>query len=113
DSLYRADSGYRRMSITAAGATKFAHRGLTYAAGHVVAACLDGEIRGGAAERSSLDDVMRSVFSRFTMANRYDTKALVALTSEVAKTDLTQWFARYVEGTEGLPASACGAAEPH
>ncbi len=69
-----------------------------YRKGAVVGWVLDATIRRATGDRASLDDVMRSAWARYADEG-YTEAQFRALASEVAGTDLTPFFAAYVDGT--------------
>ena len=73
-----------------------------YTKGAVVAFLLDAEIRSKTAGTRSLDDVMRLAYERYSGEAGYTSEQFRALASEVAKTDLTDFFARSVDSTDEL-----------
>jgi len=73
-----------------------------YTKGSVIGFLLDAEIRRASSDRRSLDDVMRSAYTRFSGASGYTTAQWKALASEVAGRDLSAWFRQATESTDEL-----------
>jgi predicted metalloprotease with PDZ domain len=84
-----------------------------YPKGETIAIALDLLIRGRTKGRASLDDVMRRAYSKFYLESAADSYYLKGhaytleeferLASETAGLDLSDFFRRYVHGTETLP----------
>jgi predicted metalloprotease with PDZ domain len=84
-----------------------------YLKGELIALNLDLIIREKTAGRYSLDDVMRRAYDKFYVnspnatyylkGRGYTIEEFAGVVSEVAGTDMTDFFARYVRGTETLP----------
>jgi predicted metalloprotease with PDZ domain len=84
-----------------------------YLKGELIALNLDLIIRQKTAGRSSLDDVMRKAYEQFYLnspnatyylkGRGYTIEDFAGVVSQVAGTDMTDFFARYVRGTETLP----------
>ena len=84
-----------------------------YAKGEVIGIVLDLLIRGRTHGRASLDDVMRRMYEEFYVRSPQATYYLRGrgytgadferVTSQVAGTDMSQFFARHVRSTERLP----------
>ncbi len=107
-SWFRWSSAFSGVSLEAAGANKTRYRFGVYQGGWTLALCLDGMIREQTHDRRSLDDFMRMMFERYGLAGRpYRTEELAAVASEMAGTDLSPFFARYVSGTDALPVGDC------
>ncbi|MDC8002510.1 hypothetical protein POV27_00470 [Aureisphaera galaxeae] len=102
--LYQNYRGWRegKTSLLEAGKNKGVHRFLVYNGGWAVAMALDIEIIENSKGQKNLDDFMRSMFDKFS-TTPYTYQDLVETASIVAGTDLTDFFAKYVEGTELLP----------
>lgn len=73
-----------------------------YTKGGVIGFLLDARIRSATGGRQSLDDVMRLAFARFSGSRGYTQAEFRQVASEVAGTDLSEWFARAVDSTEEL-----------
>jgi predicted metalloprotease with PDZ domain len=71
-----------------------------YNKGAVAAFLLDAEIRSATDGKKSLDDVMRILYERHVGNVGYSPDDFRAIVAEVSGTDLTAWFARYIEGVE-------------
>ncbi len=72
-----------------------------YGKGALVAFLLDVAIREQTTTES-LDDVMRLAYERFSGETGYTPAQFRALVSEVAGVDMSDFFARYVDGTDDL-----------
>jgi len=73
-----------------------------YAKGSLVGLALDLELRSSG--RSSLDDLMRALWTRYGRPGiGVPEEAIAALASELAGRDLAGFFSRYVDGTEDPP----------
>jgi predicted metalloprotease with PDZ domain len=83
-----------------------------YNKGEVLGILLDLEIRHRTRNARSLDDVMRLMYRRFFLdapaatyyykGRGYEAADFAAAVGEVAGVDITDWFRRYVSGTEEL-----------
>lgn len=87
---------YRRDENTANTAVSY------YTKGAVVGFLLDAKIRATTEGRESLDDVMRTMYAKYSGANGYTPEEFRAVACEVAGTDLAPWFHRVLETTEEL-----------
>ncbi len=96
------------LSLVEAGESKFSNSTLVYEGGSLAALCLDLEIRGATANKKSLDDVMRGLFSEYSkLPRRVATGRDVArIASAVSGLSLDDFFARHVNGHEDLPLEA-------
>ncbi len=84
-----------------------------YPKGETVAVVLDLLIRGKTGGRASLDDVMRRMYDEFYLKSPtasyylrgrgYTSEDFTKVVSEVAGTDMSDFFRRYVRGVETLP----------
>ncbi|MBW4693527.1 MAG: M61 family metallopeptidase [Lyngbya sp. HA4199-MV5] len=75
-----------------------------YLKGEIVSLLLDLLIRARHGNRRSLDDVMRQMWEEFGKPEVGFTPAqLQKIIEEVAETDLTDFFERYLHGTDDLP----------
>jgi predicted metalloprotease with PDZ domain len=84
-----------------------------YAKGEVIGIVLDLLIRGKSGGRASLDDVMRRMYEEFYVRSAATTYYLRGrgytgadferAVSEAARTDMSEFFARHVRGTQTLP----------
>ncbi|BAT55563.1 Peptidase M61 [Nostoc sp. NIES-3756] len=75
-----------------------------YLKGEMVSLLLDLLIRARYRNQRSLDDVMRQMWQKFGQAEiGYTPEQLQAVIESVAGVDLTDFFARYIDGTEELP----------
>ena len=73
-----------------------------YTKGAVVAWLLDARIREATAGQKSLDDVMRLAYDRYSDEQGFTTQQFRDVCSEVARTDLTDFFASTVDSTDEL-----------
>ena len=73
-----------------------------YTKGAVVGFLLDARVRKATNGAKSLDDVMRLAYDRFSGPVGYTPRQFRATASEVAGTDLSDWFAAALESTEEL-----------
>jgi predicted metalloprotease with PDZ domain len=75
-----------------------------YGKGGMVSLILDLAVREQTGNAKSLDDVMRLMYRRFPHGGPgYTVDDFQAAASEVAGTDLSGFFAKYVHGTDPLP----------
>lgn len=75
-----------------------------YTTGEILGALLDLSILHDTRGQRRLDDVMRTLYSRFYLQGRgYTTKDLVTVVSEVAGRDYAPFFEHYVVGTDDFP----------
>ncbi|MBV8857347.1 MAG: M61 family metallopeptidase [Acidobacteria bacterium] len=84
-----------------------------YPKGETIALTLDLLIRGRTKGRASLDDVMRRAYTKFYLespndsyylkGHAYTVEEFERLASEVAGTDLSDFFSRHVHDTQPLP----------
>jgi predicted metalloprotease with PDZ domain len=75
-----------------------------YTKGELVAALLDLEIRVRTGDRSSLDHVMKALWNEYGAPRRgLPEYGIEKIVRKVTKSDFSDFFARYVEGTELLP----------
>lgn len=77
-----------------------------YLKGEVVSALLDLEVRRATADRQSLDDVMRLLWTRYGDERGVPEDGVEAAAREVAGKDLTPFFDRALRSTEELDYSA-------
>ena len=96
--LYRPDSNSRNAQVS------------YYLKGEVVSFLLDLLIRQRSAPsqgQKSLDDVMRQMWQQFGRSERGFTRAeLKSVFESVADADLTDFWSRYIDGTDELPYGA-------
>ena len=92
------------LSIHEAGEDKSANRELVYDGGSLIAAALDLQIRSLTENRSSLDDVMKQMYSKFGLTGvPYTMNDVIRIVSRMTGTDFKLFFRKYVTGTEQLP----------
>ncbi len=90
-------------SMRAAGAEKHKNRFLVYGGGALVAFALDVRIREASGNKAGLDDMMKAMYKEFSApGKRYTFEDIVRIASEVSGEDQSDFFARYVDGTEFL-----------
>ena len=90
--LYRRDSNSDNSQIS------------YYLKGMMVSLLLDLEIRKQSNNARSLDDLMRSLWRKFGQDERgYSQDELLAECTAIAGTDLTEFFDRFLHGTDELP----------
>lgn len=68
-----------------------------YGGGSVVGLLLDAEVRRLSNDTKSLDDVMRQAYERYSGERGYTEAEFIALTSEIAGSDMAPWFKRVVQ----------------
>lgn len=71
-----------------------------YNKGAVAALLLDLEIRSATDGKKSLDDVMRLLYERHANGVGYTPEEFQSLVAEVSGADLSDWFARYIDGVD-------------
>jgi predicted metalloprotease with PDZ domain len=104
---FRAAPQFAQISIKNAGEKKTTYRFGVYDGGWAIAFALDMAIREKTAGRKSLDDFMRRMYQKFGLTGiKYKYTDLIAAAGEVAESDMSDFFKRYVEGTETLPIAA-------
>src|SRR5215471_12778751 len=75
-----------------------------YAAGALASLLMDMELRRRTKNEISLDDVVREMYRRFPLSGKgYTTGDLIALLEAMSHSQWTDFFARYIQGTEQLP----------
>jgi predicted metalloprotease with PDZ domain len=92
-------------SMRAAGAQKHQNRFLVYGGGALVAFALDVRIREASGNEAGLDDMMKAMYTEFGLPDpekRYTFEDIVRIASEVSGEDQSDFFARFVDGTEYL-----------
>lgn len=102
--LYQNFRGWKEQntSLLKAGENKGKYRFLVYNGGWAVAMALDVTIMENTGGTKTLDDFMKAMFDKYS-STPYSYGDLVGTASEVAGVDLSDFFAKYVEGTELLP----------
>ena len=92
------------LSLTEAGKDEFAQHELLYPGGLLVGLSLDLIIRTETANDKSLDDLMRRVYAEYGASGKaLSTEAVQGFAEALTNTDLTDFFARYVTGSEAIP----------
>ena len=107
---YNADPGVGKLSMrdVASGSDKDKHWGLIYGGGMFVGICQDVYIRGASSNRKSLDDLMRQYYRSHGGTDRtYTTEEIQSSISRIAGADQSEFFKRYVFGTERVPIDQC------
>lgn len=90
--LYRRDANSNNCQIS------------YYLKGEIVSFLLDLLIRARQGNQRSLDDVMRQMWQRFGMEEvGFTPEQLKDVIESVAQTDLSEFFNRYIDGTDELP----------
>lgn len=75
-----------------------------YTQGHIISLALDMLIRRESGGERSYDDVMRLMNERYPLSTGgYTPEQFMDTVSEVAGTDMSEFFDRYVAGTETMP----------
>lgn len=75
-----------------------------YNKGEIVAALLDLEIRRRTAGKRSLDDLMRTLWTRYGKKKKgIEEDAIARIARSVTGSDFSDFFRRYVDGVEPLP----------
>jgi predicted metalloprotease with PDZ domain len=76
-----------------------------YNKGQILGVMLDLAIRDATDNRKSLDDVMRRMNHEYAKAGRYydDSEGILAVVNEVTGKDFSEFFRRYVSGTDEIP----------
>ncbi len=73
-----------------------------YTKGAMVAWLLDARIRSASNHQRSLDDAMRLAFRKFSGERGYTHQDLLDVFEEIAGTDLSEWYGRFIDGTDEL-----------
>jgi predicted metalloprotease with PDZ domain len=77
---------------------------LQYAGGSLVGASLDILIRKSTNNTKSLDDLMRCMYQEFgKTGKKYSMEDVIRVANKITRTDHTEFFKKYVEGTDELP----------
>ncbi len=77
---------------------------LQYAGGSLAGASLDIIIRNSTNNTKSLDDLMRQMYQEFgKTGKKYSLEQVIRITNSIARTDNTDFFEKYVDGTDELP----------
>ena len=102
--LYMNYRGWREgeTSMLKAGEDKGVHRFLVYNGGWATAMALDTLIMEHSDGKKNLDDFFRLMFERFR-TSPYSYEDIIQTASEVCGKDLTEFFSKYVSGTELIP----------
>ena len=76
-----------------------------YNKGQLLGLCLDITLREATGNRESLDTLLRALNARYAQQHKFygDSAAIEALASELAQRDLSEFFRRYVAGTDEIP----------
>ncbi len=101
---FRTAPQFANVSIKNAGERKTTYRFGVYDSGWAVAFVLDITIREKSAGKRSLDDFMRLMYQKYGLTKtKYKYADVVVTASEIAGVDMSDFFKRYVEGTEVMP----------
>lgn len=101
---YLTKSGF--VSMRRAGDNIVKNKRFIYAGGYLVAMILDVQIRRLANNEKSLDDLMRWMYQEFHVSGRlYTMEDIVRIANRLLNHDLSEFFVKYVEGTDKLPIS--------
>ncbi len=93
-------------SMRAAGAQKHRLHTLVYGGGALVGLVLDVRIREATGNERGLDDLIAAMFAEFGVTHTpYGYDDVIRLASHVSGADQSDFFARYVDGTEFLDAT--------
>lgn len=107
-SFFKASPVFQGISILESGKQKGYNRPGVYDGGWAVAFCLDMNIQTATNSARSIDDFMRAMYKEFGLRGmEYTVQDIAAVASETAGADQTEFFERYVKGTEALPLKAC------
>jgi predicted metalloprotease with PDZ domain len=97
-----------QSAVKDAGGDKNVNRPAVYNGGVVAAFCLDTIIQKQTAGRNNLEDLLRRMLTRYGLTVRqWSTDDLIHDASEVAGTDLSSFFSRYIASRERLPVKQC------
>ncbi len=101
---FKAAAPFQGTSIKQAGTRKSFNRPGVYNGGWTIAFCLDLLIREKTNGRRNLADFMRLMYEKFGLPGKpYSYQDIVRTASEIAGTEVADFFQRFVEGTEVLP----------
>lgn len=90
-------------SLQKAGENKGANRLLIYGGGALAAFMLDVKMRSATNGAKGLDDVLRTMHTEFGITGKgYTMKDVERIATRVSGTDCTEFFSKYIEGTEPL-----------
>jgi predicted metalloprotease with PDZ domain len=90
------------------GGDKDVNRPAIYNGGVVASFCLDTMIQKQTAGRRNLEDLLGLMMTRYGLAGKpYLPDDLIRDASEVAGTDFSSFFARYIASRERLPVKQC------
>ena len=73
-----------------------------YTKGSVIAFVLDAKIRTATHGAKTLDDLMRTLYQRYSGARGFTEDQFRATAQEIAGTDLSAWFTKTLQTTEEL-----------
>jgi predicted metalloprotease with PDZ domain len=75
-----------------------------YDVGALASLLMDMELRSRTRNRVSLDDLMREMYRRFPLSgNGYATADMIALLEAISESQWSDFFARYIRGTDPFP----------
>jgi predicted metalloprotease with PDZ domain len=90
------------------GGDKDVNRPAIYNGGVVASFCLDTIIQKQTSRRKNLEDLLRLMMTRYGLTGKqYSPDDLIRDASEVAGTDLSSFFLRYIASRERLPVKQC------
>ena len=100
---YHDDNGVGKLAIVN-GEEKHNHWGLVYGGGMLVGIAQDMVIRDTTNNAKSMDDLMRSLLSKYGNSNdSYTLKELQSMISELSGMEQTEFFKSYVSGSNKIP----------
>lgn len=99
---------FQKTTLETAGADKDFNRPAVYSGGVVAAFCLDTMIQKQSSDRKNLEDLLRLMMQQFGLTGKqWTSDDLVRDASEVAGTDLREFFSRYISNRGMLPVKEC------
>jgi predicted metalloprotease with PDZ domain len=99
---------FEGVSLKAAGARKGYYRPGVYSGGWAAAFCLDVTIRTLTANRRSIDDYFSLLYDSFGLTGKlYTYDDLVRTAAAASGHDMTEFFAKYISGTDQMPVLEC------
>ncbi len=103
---YLSANGLGQLSLRQAGSTKERkknHYFLVYHGGFTVGLLLNQQIRTKTSGKMSLDNLLKHLYTHYSVENRYTMNALVISLRQSTSLDFSSFFRRYVDGTEIIP----------
>ena len=99
---------FQKTTLETAGGDKDLNRPAVYGGGVVAAFCLDTMIQKQSAGRKTIEDLLRLMMNQYGLTGKqWTSDDLVRDVSEVAGTDLREFFSRYIANRGILPAKEC------